>query len=85
MSTQRYHISSKFLATLNSLIKDLLPDDVRMSCQSSDLIIQLTMSYLNILSDTANNVCNEEGKKTITPSHVAKALKVSICILSREN
>ena len=35
------------------------------------------MSYLNILSDTANNVCNEEGKKTITPSHVAKALKVS--------
>ena len=34
------------------------------------------MSYLNILSDTANNVCNDEGKKTITPQHVVKALRV---------
>lgn len=59
------------------MIKDLLPEDTRMSCQSSDLIIQLTMNFLNYISDTANNVCNEENKKTITPSHVAKALKVN--------
>jgi histone H3/H4 len=65
------------IATLTQMIKDLLPEDTRMSCQSSDLIIQLTMRFLNYLSDTSNNVCNDEGKKTITPSHVAKALKVS--------
>lgn len=54
----------------------MLPDDIRMSCQSSDLIIQLTMNYLVYISDMSNNICNDEGKKTITPSHVAKALKV---------
>jgi histone H3/H4 len=58
------------------MIKDMLPEDVRMSSQSSDLIIQLSMNFLNYLSDTSNNVCNDESKKTITPSHVAKALKV---------
>ena len=62
------------------MIKDLLPEDTRMTCQSSDLIIQLTMRFLNILSDTSNNVCNENGKKTITPNHVAKALKVRITL-----
>lgn len=35
------------------------------------------MNFLNFLSDSSNTICNNEGKKTITPSHVAKALKVS--------
>ncbi|CDW81770.1 histone-fold-containing protein [Stylonychia lemnae] len=62
-------------ATLTQIIKEMLPNDTRMSCQSSDLIIQLSMNFLHYISDMSNNVCNEEGKKTITPSHVAKALK----------
>ena len=69
-----------FLATLTQLIKESLPENIRMSQQSSDLIIQLTMHFLNYLSDTSNNACNAEGKKTITPGHVAKALKVFIRI-----
>ena len=64
------------IATLNQLIKESLPESIRMSQQSSDLIIQLTMHFLNYLSDTSNNACSAEGKKTITPGHVAKALKV---------
>jgi histone H3/H4 len=68
------------LATLTQLIKESLPENIRMSQQSSDLIIQLTMHFLNYLSDTSNNACNAEGKKTITPGHVAKALKVFIRI-----
>lgn len=48
---------------------------MRMSQQSSDLIVQLAMHFLNYLSDTSNNVCNKEGKKTITPTHVVQALK----------
>jgi hypothetical protein len=59
------------------MIKEMMPGDVRMACSSSDLIIQLTMNFLHYLSDMSNNACNVEGKKTITPSHVAKALKVS--------
>jgi hypothetical protein len=54
---------------------------MRLSQQSSELIIQLTMHFLNYLSDTSNNACNAEGKKTITPGHVAKALKVPNLIL----
>lgn len=60
------------------MIKEFLPENVRMSQQSSELIIQLSMHFLNFLSDTSNNMCNGEGKKTITPSHVVKALKVRI-------
>ena len=33
------------------------------------------MHFLNYLADTSNNVCNAEGKKTITPSHVVRALQ----------
>ena len=65
------------LATLTQLIKDCLPEGTRMSQSSCDLIIQLSMHFLNYLSDTSNNVCNAEGRKTITPSHIVKALKVS--------
>lgn len=60
------------------MIKELLPPETRMSCQASDLIIQLSMHYLHYLSDRSNVVCNLDEKKTITPSHVAKALKVRI-------
>ena len=60
------------------MIKDNLPESMRMSQQSSDLIIQLTMHFLNYLSDTSINACNAEGKKTMTPGHVAKALKVKL-------
>ena len=56
------------------MIKDFMPESLRMSQQSSELIIQLAMHFLHYLSDTSNNVCNNEGKKTITPSHVIKAL-----------
>lgn len=71
------HLLTSIIATLTQIIKDLLPKETRMTCQSSDLIIQLSMNFLHFISDMSNNVCNEEGKKTITPSHVAKALKVS--------
>jgi histone H3/H4 len=57
------------------MIKDYLPESIRMSQQSSDLIVQLSMHFLNYLSDTSNNVCNKEGKKTITPTHVVQALR----------
>jgi len=49
------------------MIKEYLPENVRMSQQSSELIIQLAMHFLNYLSDISNNMCNAEGKKTITP------------------
>lgn len=48
-----------------------------MTQQSTDLVINLMMHFLHYLSDTSNNMCNAEGKKTITPPHVIKALKVS--------
>jgi histone H3/H4 len=67
---------NRCVATLTQMIKEYLPESVRMSQQSSDLLIQLSMHFLNYLSDTSNNMCNAEGKKTITPSHVVKALKV---------
>lgn len=59
------------------MIKEALPADLRMSCSTNDLLVQLTMNFLHYLSDMSNTACNNEGKKTITPQHVLKALKVS--------
>jgi histone H3/H4 len=72
----QFNLLKLYLATLTQMIKEMLPPELKMTCQSSELIIQMTMTYLNYLSDQANNVCSNEGKKTITPSHVASALKV---------
>lgn len=59
------------------MIKGFLPEGLRMSQQSTELVISLMMHFLHYLSDTSNNVCSAEGKKTITPPHVIKALQVS--------
>ena len=57
------------------MIKEVLPPGVRMNSQSNELILTLAMGFINHLSDTANTICNERDKKTITPEHAILAMR----------
>lgn len=63
------------LATLNLIIKDSLPFDVRASKESIDLICFISNGFLDLLSDVANNVCYQNNKKNIVSEHLLRALQ----------
>ena len=48
-----------------------------MSNTSRDLLISLSMTFLNHLADVSNNICTKRDKKTIIPEHVFDAMTVS--------
>ena len=56
-------------ATLNKMIKELLPD-IRVSIDSRELISNCCTEFITLISTEANNICNIESKKTISPEHV---------------
>lgn len=62
-------------ATLNLIIKDALPHDVRAQKESIDLICYISNCFLDLLSDVANNVCYLNNKKNIVSEHLLKALQ----------
>ena len=62
-------------ATLVNLIKELLPESAKMSANTQDLIMTICVQFLNHLADQSNNICNGQGRKTITAQHVIEALK----------
>lgn len=62
-------------ATVNQLILEKLPaDEVRISTNSKDLILLLSMTFLNTLAAKSNNVCAAKNKKTVCPDHVIDAM-----------
>jgi len=61
-------------ATISKMIKEMLPDDVRCSNDTRDLILECCVEFIHLVSSEANEVCNKENKKTIAPEHVLKAL-----------
>ncbi|KRX00142.1 Histone-fold [Pseudocohnilembus persalinus] len=48
--------------------------DVKQSSEYQDLVLQLCREYITIISDMANTICLKEGKKTIAPDFIYKAL-----------
>ena len=66
-----------FAAPVRSLIAEKLPKNARIHTESKELIIKLSLQFLNSLSAKANDVCNERNKKTVCSDHVIDALFVS--------
>eukprot|EP01098_Paradermamoeba_levis_P004815 TRINITY_DN2061_c0_g1_i1.p1 TRINITY_DN2061_c0_g1~~TRINITY_DN2061_c0_g1_i1.p1 ORF type:complete len:139 (-),score=44.62 TRINITY_DN2061_c0_g1_i1:58-474(-) len=60
--------------TVSKFIKDLLPEDVKCANDTRDLIVECCVEFIHLISSEANDVCNNEKKKTIAPEHVLKAL-----------
>lgn len=65
---------TRFLATITALITEKLPEDVRMANTSKDLIMQLSMHFIQNLAAKANEICSQHDKKTIVAEHVFEAM-----------
>ncbi|KAH8830253.1 histone-fold-containing protein [Flagelloscypha sp. PMI_526] len=62
-------------ATVAKLISELLPKDMTCAKDTRDLIIECCVEFIHLLSSEANEICEQESKKTIAPEHIITALE----------
>ncbi|KAI9001248.1 histone-fold-containing protein [Trametes punicea] len=62
-------------ATVTKMIAELLPNDVTCAKETRDLIIECCVEFIHLISSEANEICEQESKKTIAPEHIISALK----------
>ncbi|KAH9894318.1 histone-fold-containing protein [Cubamyces sp. BRFM 1775] len=62
-------------ATVTKMIAELLPNDVTCAKDTRDLIIECCVEFIHLISSEANEICEQESKKTIAPEHIISALK----------
>ncbi|KAF2073461.1 hypothetical protein CYY_005211 [Polysphondylium violaceum] len=61
-------------ATVSKLIKEMLPNDIRCSNETRDLILECCVEFIHLISSEANDICGKDGRRTIGADHVIKAL-----------
>ncbi|GJJ12084.1 hypothetical protein Clacol_006325 [Clathrus columnatus] len=54
---------------------ELLPKDISCAKETRDLIIECCVEFIHLISSDANEICEQESKKTIAPEHIIGALK----------
>ncbi|KAF8505509.1 histone-fold-containing protein [Russula emetica] len=62
-------------ATVAKMITELLPNDVACAKETRDLIIECCVEFIHLISSEANEICEQDSKKTIAPEHIIGALK----------
>jgi len=62
-------------ATVAKMIQDLLPNDIVCAKETRDLVIECCVEFIHLISSEANEICEQESKKTIAPEHIIAALK----------
>ncbi|KAG7448975.1 histone-fold-containing protein [Guyanagaster necrorhizus] len=62
-------------ATITKMISELLPNDVVCAKETRDLVIECCVEFIHLISSEANEICEQESKKTIAPDHIISALK----------
>lgn len=63
-------------ATVNKFANDVASSmEVRLTMDTRDLIAECCSEFVQLLSSEANDICEADSKKTITPEHVLRALK----------
>ncbi|CAL1702314.1 unnamed protein product [Somion occarium] len=62
-------------ATVAKMIAELLPNGVTCAKDTRDLIIECCVEYIHLISSEANEICEQDAKKTIAPEHIISALK----------
>lgn len=62
-------------ATVNKFANEVASSlDVRLTADTRDLIAECCTEFVQLLSSEANDICEKDNKKTITPEHVLRAL-----------
>ncbi|KAF8640137.1 hypothetical protein AX17_001373 [Amanita inopinata Kibby_2008] len=62
-------------ATVAKMIAELLPNDIVCAKETRDLVIECCVEFIHLISSEANEICEQESKKTIAPEHIIGALK----------
>ncbi|XP_062580475.1 protein Dr1-like [Saccostrea cucullata] len=60
-------------AALNKMIKELIPN-IRVANDARELILNCCTEFIHLVSSEANEICNKQSKKTISPEHIIAAL-----------
>ncbi|XP_058799587.1 protein Dr1 [Phymastichus coffea] len=61
-------------ASINKMIKEILPH-IRVANESRELILNCCTEFIHLVSSEANEICNQQQKKTINAEHVLQALE----------
>lgn len=63
-------------ATVNKFANDVASTlDVRLTMDTRELIADCCSEFVQLLSSEANDICEKDQKKTITPEHLLRALQ----------
>lgn len=62
-------------ASINKMIKELVPS-VRVANESRELILNCCTEFIHLLSSEANEVCNQNNKKTINAEHILTGIHI---------
>jgi len=54
---------------------EILPEDVICSKDTKDLVAECCKEFITLISSEANEICEKDAKKTISPEHITSALK----------
>jgi len=61
-------------AAMNKMIKELCPQ-IRVANEARELILNCCTEFIHLVSSEANDICNNQQKKTINAEHVLIALE----------
>ncbi|CDZ96311.1 histone-fold-containing protein [Phaffia rhodozyma] len=62
-------------ATVQKLINEIMPDHMSCPKDSRDFVTACCVEFIHLISSEANDACEKDQKKTISPEHVVSALK----------
>jgi len=61
-------------AGVNKMIKEVIPM-IRVSNDARELVLNCCTEFIHLIASEANEICNKQTKKTISPEHVIQALE----------
>ena len=64
-------------AAMNKMIKEVMPN-IRVANEARELILQCSTEFIHLLSSEANEICDKQQKKTISPEHVLQGIWIRI-------
>ena len=69
-------------ASLNKMIKEIIPN-VRVANDARELILNCCTEFIHLVSTEANDICNKQMKKTISPEHILAGIYIFDIVNSR--
>ena len=71
-------------AAMNKMIKEVMPN-IRVANEARELILQCSTEFIHLLSSEANEICDKQQKKTISPEHVLQGIWIRISNLKQHS